>query len=99
MDVGGFLRDFEPFRTASSDRGVSERPRRRDGVSATSRRRDGVSATSRRRDAIDATARESTDRVETAIRAGRTAVAVSEDPGDEGHHQPAVGRRRGGPRM
>ena len=83
------MRDFEPFRTASSDRGVSERPRRRDGVSATSRRRD----------AIDATARESTDRVETAIRAGRTAVAVSEDPGDEGHHQPAVGRRRGGPRM
>ena len=89
MDVGGFLRDFEPFRTASSDRGVSERPRRRDGVSATSRRRD----------AIDATARESTDRVETAIRAGRTAVAVSEDPGDARHHQPAVGRRRGGPRM
>ena len=24
MEVGGFLRDFEPFRTASSDRGVSE---------------------------------------------------------------------------
>ena len=89
MDVGGFSRDFEPFRTASSDRGVSERPRRRDGVSATSRRRD----------AVDATARESTDRVETAIRAGRTAVAVSEDPGDARHHQPAVGRRRGGPRM
>ena len=57
MAGGGFLRDFEPFRTAPG-------PGRGDGVFARPRRCDGVSATSRHRDAIDATARESTDRVE-----------------------------------
>ena len=51
MDVGGFLRDFEPFRTAPG-------PGRGDGVFARPRRRDGVSATARRRDAVDAITRE-----------------------------------------